>query len=251
MSDFIPAAGLQSGPAASSPEARPVQLSREDALAALTTALAAKLAETAQNLVEIGQLLIQAKRLLGHGRFRTWLGEHFSMSAKTANRFMSVAQMVARHELTPPQVDLLLSLDLKSLYELAAKSTPHELQRNLINDLCRQRELSYAQIRSRKLEAQHAPDQSPTDLSGFTMRLQRFTTWLEAHQDQFGQAIDETDPASLAELGAYARKLAQAQALVEALLHRANASVDEGAPGDGHHGRQALSGAWRRDSMPH
>lgn len=193
--------------------------SREETLAAIKIELGQKLAETAHNLVESGRLLIRAKQLLGHGKFRNWLNDNFSMSSKTANRFMSVAHMVNRFQLNDAAVSQLLSMDLKTLYELSAKSTTESVQRQMLSELSRNREVSYDLIRSFKREDQltetHLED---SDFTHFTQRLQRFTSWFEANQQTLQAPLKELDDRTRNELVDCAAKLREAQTLVEEIL---------------------------------
>ncbi len=195
--------------------------SREETLAAIKIELGQKLAETAHNLVESGRLLIRAKQILGHGKFRNWLNDNFSMSSKTANRFMSVAQMVNRFQLNDAAVSQLLSMDLKTLYELSAKSTTESVQRQMLSELSRNREVSYDLIRSFKREDQlgmaetHLAD---SEFTHFTQRLQRFTSWFEANQQTLQAPLKELDARTRNELVDCAAKLREAQTLVEEIL---------------------------------
>jgi hypothetical protein len=72
-------------------------------------------------IVEIGRHLIEAKALVGHGNWLSWLKDEFSWTAETALRFMQVAEAAGKS-------NKLLDLDIgvSSLYLLAAPSTPPE-----------------------------------------------------------------------------------------------------------------------------
>lgn len=210
----------------------PPALSRELQLVAITTELTEKLRQTAYHLVDSGRLLIQAKRLVGHGRFRAWLGENFSMSAKTATRLMSVAQMVDRHQLDDPTIAKLTSLDLKTLYELAAKSTPLSVQKEMIQQLEQKREVSYELIRTFKRESQLQDEPAPEaggELSGFTHRVQRLSQWIESHQATLTPS-NVLDAHTRQELHTCTEKLKQASALIESILLQAEKQVIQISP---------------------
>lgn len=72
---------------------------------------------SAEDIVMIGIHLDQAKERLGHGKFMPWVQSEFAMSQFTAVKFMRVASLYAKFQLS-------LNLPASVLYELAAPSTP-------------------------------------------------------------------------------------------------------------------------------
>lgn len=72
------------------------------------------LGQTAQNIIEVGKRLIQAKSLVQHGQWQTWLNDNFQLSKMTANRFMNVAERFGKSNIdvtfTSTQMIALLSL---------------------------------------------------------------------------------------------------------------------------------------------
>jgi Protein of unknown function (DUF3102) len=67
---------------------------------------------------EIGKILQEVKPKLGHGQFGRWVQTRLNMSARTAERYMSVAAHFAG------QCDKLSRLPPTVVYQLAARSTP-------------------------------------------------------------------------------------------------------------------------------
>ncbi len=200
-----------------------------DSLEDITRQLADALEHTAQSLIESGFLLLRAKKLLGHGKFRNWLNDNFSMSAKTANRFMNVALMVKRLELKNDTVSRLLCLDLKSLYELAAKSTSEEVQRYVLDLLDSNQDISYEDVRFFKKQLQNPDSQTPLssvteqDFNLFTRRLQQFSTWFETQQPVLQIPAQNLEVTHRKELETCFIQLKKAQHMLEDLLAQVNA----------------------------
>jgi hypothetical protein len=71
------------------------------------------------DVVSIGEHLTAAKRLVGHRSWEAWLYNEFAWSARTAQRFMGIAVLVAKNDKMSD-----LDLPLSALYLLAAPSTP-------------------------------------------------------------------------------------------------------------------------------
>lgn len=180
---LIPEA-LQDSPLEQSRSEQNIQVSsgQKHKLEVLTVQLRQSLVNPSREIVISGLLLIQAKSLVGHGNFRHWLSENFNMSAKTANRFMSVAQMVKRHQLDDDSIAKLLSLDLRVLYELAAKSTSASVQQRVLTEIDSDK-ISYELIRSWKQLEQTGEPISTTavaksaNLSRLRDLIQRFNAW--------------------------------------------------------------------------
>ncbi|MEZ0369174.1 MAG: DUF3102 domain-containing protein [Candidatus Sericytochromatia bacterium] len=152
------------------------------AIEPLTLKLKEILARASISLVEAGFLLLKAKEILGYGHFRSWLGQNFSLSAKTANRFMSVAQMVQQLQLDDQMVSRMLSLNMKTLYELAAKSTPKEIKTQVFSELQAGHDVSLAQVR--RMKDTVVPFTEKKSENAFYIngkRLQEIGFWLEHH----------------------------------------------------------------------
>jgi protein gp37 len=78
----------------------------------------ALVASTRQNIVEIGQRLQTVKAALPHGQWEAWLKREFDWSTSSAVKMMQVAAAFKSVTVTD------LPLDVRSLYLLAAPSTP-------------------------------------------------------------------------------------------------------------------------------
>jgi Protein of unknown function (DUF3102) len=77
---------------------------------------------TAEDVIEIGNALIRQQNKLPHGMFLPWIETEFDMSQAAAYRFMNVAKKFSG------KVISLITLNLEAIYELAAPSTPPEVQ---------------------------------------------------------------------------------------------------------------------------
>lgn len=84
-----------------------------------------RLTYTNQAIAEIGRDLIAVKNRIKYGDFQHWISIEFSMSLKTAERFMSVAETYGERI---DIVTILNALSATVLYELAAPSTPEEVR---------------------------------------------------------------------------------------------------------------------------
>lgn len=200
-----------------------VSSSQKQKLEVITGHLRQSLVNPSREIVISGLLLIQAKSLVGHGNFRQWLSENFNMSAKTANRFMSVAQMVKRHQLDDDSIAKLLSLDLRVLYELAAKSTSASVQQRALTEIDSDK-ISYELIRSWKRLEQAGEPISTTavaksaNLTRLRDLIQRFNAWVIPESLWLEDGLSQLDEAERQELQQQTRQLRQAIDWIDELL---------------------------------
>jgi hypothetical protein len=75
----------------------------------------------AEDLIEIGFRLTEAKALVGHGGWLPWLERSFGWTERTAQRYMSVYELMAKYDIMSD-----LDLPMTTLVQLAAPSTPPE-----------------------------------------------------------------------------------------------------------------------------
>ena len=61
-------------------------------LAQLETEIKFNLNQASQSIIEVGKRLIQAKSLVKHGEWQTWLENNFKLSYRTAKNFMDCAE---------------------------------------------------------------------------------------------------------------------------------------------------------------
>ncbi len=187
-------------------------------LSEITSELKRHLSPASRDILTSGRLLLEAKFLVGHGHFISWLQDHFSLSAKTANRFMSVADMVQLHQLSEPALTKLRQLDLRSLYELAAKSTPKSVQATLLAEL-KTGKISYELIREHKhLQQQSQPGEGAVHFNRLTGQFNRFEAWFTDQVPILKQASHQLDPESRQVLQQQASHLCAVISRVEALL---------------------------------
>ena len=92
------------------------------------------LGKTAQNIIEVGKRLTQAKSLVQHGEWRSWLENNFTLDERTAQRFMQISERFSGNSVDvdvfkPSQLTEMLALpdaeETKSFIEQkAAEGTP-------------------------------------------------------------------------------------------------------------------------------
>jgi hypothetical protein len=92
------------------------------------------------NVVEIGRRLTEVNHRIEHGQWLMFLDREFGWSDQTARNFMHV------FDLSNSKRVLDLDLPLRSLYLLAAPSTPSEVRDNIIEDAQRGEKLTHAEV---------------------------------------------------------------------------------------------------------
>ncbi len=168
--------------------------------------------------LEAGRMLLQAKQLLGHGNFLTWLAQHFRLSAKSANRLMSVALLFQRLSPEPDAEALFMQLDNSALYELAAKSTPEEIQYYVLSLLRAGEAVTYSDIRLLKGQPQIRHLRDRAVVMRFMGLLEAFKIWFEKHHSELKTSFAELDEQARHELIHYADNLRTATKLLDTLL---------------------------------
>lgn len=107
----------------------------ESALIQLETEIKSYISQISQNIIEIGRRLIQAKSLVKHGEWSSWLETNFNLSQQTARRFMQVAERFSKTRINTrfnsTQMIALLSLPdaeatEKFIEQKASEGTPVE-----------------------------------------------------------------------------------------------------------------------------
>jgi hypothetical protein len=76
-------------------------------------------------VVEVGRRLLPAKKKLPHGEWGPWLECEFQWTQKTAENYMNLA-------LNSAKIETVTNLDLGAAYVLFAKSTPANIQEELL-----------------------------------------------------------------------------------------------------------------------
>ena len=115
-----------------------------------TSEIKALMRRTAQDIIEIGQKLIEVKTRLGHGLFGAWLHNEFEWSERTAQNFMTVAEVFK----SATVADLIPS---KALYLLAAPSTPESARDEVLERAGQGERITYNKAREIVQEHQPAP----------------------------------------------------------------------------------------------
>jgi hypothetical protein len=87
----------------------------DTALDQIATRLRAALRRETTNVIELGKLLIESRKHLDHGEWQVWLAENFDLSYRTALRYVSAAEYVAKSDTVAHFANLSASV----LYQLA------------------------------------------------------------------------------------------------------------------------------------
>jgi Protein of unknown function (DUF3102) len=120
-------------------------------LADITDELHAAFKRHKEDEIEIGRLLRAAKKELGHGAFLPWLKSEFSLSERTAQRYMAVHQffveVVARVAKSDKLADLKLRPSaLSALQSLHSQGElPTEVLQRAVSE-CRERWIGKADV---------------------------------------------------------------------------------------------------------
>lgn len=119
-----------------------------------TNEIKERIRRTTQDIIEIGDKLIEVKDALSHGQFGLWLKSEFDWDERTAQRFMSVAAMMKSDTVSDLGWKDLSKINIApgALYVLAAKSTPQEIRREVLERAYRGE--SFTQTRVKKLVAE-------------------------------------------------------------------------------------------------
>jgi hypothetical protein len=94
------------------------------------------------DIIEIGRRLIEAKRIVGHGNWLTWLEREFGWSDDTAERFMAINRLQGK---IPQLAEY--ELPVSGLYLLARPTTPLEARDEVIERAEAGEKLTHAQIK--------------------------------------------------------------------------------------------------------
>ena len=86
-------------------------------LAVIADELHAALKRETADILTIGTLLVEAKAQVGHGKWLSWLKQEFSMSERSAQKYMKAAEFAAKNELSAD-----LDLSPSALYLLSEDS---------------------------------------------------------------------------------------------------------------------------------
>ena len=106
-----------------------------------------RIRRTVTDIIDTGQDLAQVKASHDHGQFSEWIEREFSMSMRTAQRYMQAAEWAEGKN------DIVAHLPPTTLYLLADKSTPKEIQAKVVSDLEAGKEIDPRQIKDRVAEA--------------------------------------------------------------------------------------------------
>jgi hypothetical protein len=134
----------------------PLDASTTAALQRYAKAIKSLVEPARKDIIEIGHLLTKAQESAGHGNWLQWLAREFDWSEQTARNYMRVYEMASIHNAI---VDL--DLPLRSLYLLAAPSTPEEARKEVIERVASGDKISYEQVKVAVGKTARGGKQSP------------------------------------------------------------------------------------------
>jgi hypothetical protein len=127
-------------------------------------AIKSSLRSAGKEIIEVGYHLIKAQEKAGHGNWLRWIGEEFAWAEQTARNYMNVYAMSQIHNGVGD-----LDLPLRSLYLLAAPSTPEPVRREVIDQAARGEPPPHARIKNmvekaipKKAKTNHKPAPEPS-----------------------------------------------------------------------------------------
>jgi hypothetical protein len=94
------------------------------------------------DILEVGRRLVECKRIAGHGGWLPWLEREFGWKEQTARNYMLAYEWAAR---SPTVGDL--NVDMRSLYLLAAPSTPEPARAEVIERAEAGERLTHEQVK--------------------------------------------------------------------------------------------------------
>ena len=103
----------------------------------------ARIRRTVADILDTGRDLVQVKAALDHGQFTDWIEREFSMSMRSAQRFMQAAEWAEGKN------DIVSHLPPNTLHLLAAKSTPEDIQTEVVSTLKAGKSIDPRQIEAR------------------------------------------------------------------------------------------------------
>lgn len=169
-------------PAAESQALAPLAL--EERLAAIAARVKCRIEHSVEEVIAIGLDLNQAKVLLTHGEFRSWLRAEFDMSYPTANRMMRAAECVSDKVLT------VRTLSKKALYLLTAPHTPESVRHIVLQRLASGEKMSWQQIQALSDQIQNHRHAQAASLRALENELETWMThtrsWLATATESAG-----------------------------------------------------------------
>jgi len=103
----------------------------------------ARIRRTVGDIIETGQDLIRVKATLDHGKFTSWIEHEFGMADRTARNYMRAAAWAEG------KTEIVSVLPPKALYLLSAKSTPKQIQDEVVSHLEAGKPFEFQTIKAR------------------------------------------------------------------------------------------------------
>lgn len=96
--------------------------------------------------IDTGRDLIEAKAILGHGKFMSWVKSNFDFSNATAHNFMNAAKLVEK-------IPTVGNLPQTAVMALAAPNVPEKVTAEVVADIASGKVLSTKDVKAKVAEA--------------------------------------------------------------------------------------------------
>lgn len=115
------------------------------------------------NVQLIGERLTEAKDLVPHGEWGSWLKTEFDWSERTAQRYIKVAELLKNVNLKNDTVSD-LNVDLKALYLLAQRKTPEPVREAALQ-MAKTQHVSHASVTAMLKRYLPPPPPTPKEIA--------------------------------------------------------------------------------------
>lgn len=184
----------------------------------VTVQLRLRLTRTVDDIIAIGRNLSEVKDVLDHGQFTRWLESEFSLTDRTAQRFMTIHE---RFRTKPTRVS---DLSFRAIAELAAPSTPDEIVEDVTERAAKGEKFTAADIKKLKADLKEQKNKTREAAT----RRDAFLGQLKTAEQEAERLREEK--ATLTEELAYSRanavKMASPVEISDAVQQQADAITD-------------------------
>jgi hypothetical protein len=113
--------------------------------------------EQHKSVIETGRIFLDIKVKLDHGRFLAWAEAECAMSARSVQRYMSVAEMATKY-------DTVSYFEPTALYLLAAPSTPGKVRQGIFDRAAKGETIRSSEIKTSIREAREKDPRPKTSI---------------------------------------------------------------------------------------
>ena len=111
-----------------------------DKISELTGKIKSNMSKASNSILNLGNFLLEAKEILDHGTFGTWLSKEFSLSERTAQRFMKISKHFKTDKLSD------LDTPARTLYLIASGSLTDSERNEFTDRVVEGEEISHEEV---------------------------------------------------------------------------------------------------------